>query len=277
MSRHFSFFLQMPLKIGSAKAAYRRHFKGAGCGEKLQGKQDSFYLPPTSSLCARKDNSSRRKQSLPWNLALFSLVTEREGETACASEASLLWTLSTGTVQCSFSSSLSSNFWSKTLTCKECRSIWQPGRQRRKPRSREEGAIGSPPPPLFFFPCFLSLIKERKKEENSVEMSFHPSLNKSQEHGPCWVKQIVKGEWLSMGSQRCNSFFRNKGNRKASCHGCSLFMKCFACMRPTGNLGVCWICWTPLIPFGRDHLPHTFASRDSPYRHHYSLFQVYIL
>lgn len=72
------------------KAATDDISKGAGGGEKLQGKQDSFYLPPTSSLCAGKDNSSRRKQSLPWNLALlFSLVTGREGETACVSEASL--------------------------------------------------------------------------------------------------------------------------------------------------------------------------------------------
>lgn len=65
--------------------------KGAGGGEKLQGKQDSIYLPSTSSLCARKDNSSRRKQILPWNLALFFsfLVAGREGEAACASEASL--------------------------------------------------------------------------------------------------------------------------------------------------------------------------------------------
>lgn len=70
MSGHLS-FLKCHYKWGVQKQLRAGISKGAGGGEKLQGKQDSIYLPSTSSLCARKDNSSRRKQILPWNLALF--------------------------------------------------------------------------------------------------------------------------------------------------------------------------------------------------------------
>lgn len=87
----FFFLFAKVIKNWECKSSLEKTFqRGDEGGEKSQGKQDSFYLPPTSSPCAREDNSSRRKQSLPWNLArLSSLVTGREGETACASEASL--------------------------------------------------------------------------------------------------------------------------------------------------------------------------------------------
>lgn len=64
--------------------------KGLGVEGNCKVNRTFSIFSPTSSLCAREDNSSRRKQSLPWNLALlFSLVAGREGEPTCASEASL--------------------------------------------------------------------------------------------------------------------------------------------------------------------------------------------
>lgn len=79
-----------------------------------------------------------------------------------------------------------------------------------------------------------------------------------------------------MGSQRCNSFFRKKGKRKGLLSQLLTVYEMFCLCetyRESGsvlNLLISHIC------FGRDPLPHTFASRDSSYIHHYSLFFRFI-
>lgn len=79
-----------------------------------------------------------------------------------------------------------------------------------------------------------------------------------------------------MGSQRCSSFFRNKGKRKGLLSQLLTVYEIFCLCetyRESGsvlNLLIFHIC------FGRDPLPHTFASRDSLCMHHYSLFSRFI-
>ena len=79
-----------------------------------------------------------------------------------------------------------------------------------------------------------------------------------------------------MGSQRCKSFFRNKGKRKGllsrllAVYGIFCLCETYRESRSVLNLLISH------IPFGRDRLPRTFASKDSPYMHHYSLFFMFI-
>lgn len=79
-----------------------------------------------------------------------------------------------------------------------------------------------------------------------------------------------------MGSQRCNSFFRNKGKRKGLLSQLLTVYEMFCLCetyRESGsvlNLLIFHIC------FGKDPLPHTFASRDSSHVHHCSLFFRFI-
>lgn len=74
------------------------------------------------------------------------------------------------------------------------------------------------------------------------------------------------------GISKMQFFFRNKGKRKGLLSQLLTVYEMFCLCetyRDTGsvlNLLIFHIC------FGRNPLPHTFASRDSSYMHHYSLF-----
>lgn len=79
-----------------------------------------------------------------------------------------------------------------------------------------------------------------------------------------------------MGSQRCNSFFRNKGKRKGLLSRLFAVYEMFCLCETYRESGSVLNLWISHIPFGRDRLPRTFASRDRPCMNHCSLFFRFI-
>lgn len=79
-----------------------------------------------------------------------------------------------------------------------------------------------------------------------------------------------------MGSQRCNSIFKNKGKRKGLLSRLLAIYEMFCLCETYRESGSVQNLLISHIPFGRDHLQHTFASGDGPYMHHQPLYVRFI-
>lgn len=99
---------------------------------------------------------------------------------------------------------------------------------------------------LFSFPVFLLWLKEERREQCRDTFPT-PPLTSLKSMASIESSRLLRENGCQWDLKDAVLFLGIKEREKASCHGC-LFMKCFACVRPTGNLGVCWICWCPTFP-----------------------------